>query len=147
MNIILTEDVKGKGKKNQVIRLADGYANFLIRGGKALPATDENMKALAAIRTSALEQERSLIEQMQGWKLAIESEPLVIKAKASADGALFGSISTKALSEEYARLHGFTIDKRRITTAIPIQAVGTYTVTIDLVKTVKAEGIVKVEAA
>lgn len=146
MKIILCEDVKGKGKKDQVVNAPDGYANFLIKSGKAMLASDANMVSLEKKKEQEAIDAALLLKEMQSLKGTLESQPLVIKAKASSEGALFGSISTKVLAEEYKKTFGVDIDKRKISTNIPISGLGTYTVNIELHKQVKAECKVRVEA-
>lgn len=145
MKIILCEDVKGKGKKDQVINANDGYANFLIKSGKALLATDSNITTLEKKKEQEAVDAALLLKEMEALKIKLEAQPLVIKAKASSEGTLFGSISTKALADEYKKVWGIDIDKRKITTNVTISGLGTYTVNIELHKQVKAECKVIVE--
>ena len=129
MKVILLADVKGQGKKNDVIEVSDGYAkNFLIprKLAKAADAQSLNdVKVKEAARLYRIETEKK-----EARALAEKLQSILVKIPASsgADGRLYGSITTKDISEQLAKDHGITIDKRKLVLSDPIKAYGKYTV-------------------
>ena len=129
MKVILLSDVKGQGKKNDVIEVSDGYAkNFLIprKLAKAADAQSLNdVKVKEAARLYRIETEKK-----EARALAEKLQSILVKIPASsgADGRLYGSITTKDISEQLAKDHGITIDKRKLVLTDPIKAYGKYTV-------------------
>ena len=129
MKVILLADVKGQGKKNDVIEVSDGYAkNFLIprKLAKAADAQSLNdVKVKEAARLYRIETEKK-----EARALAEKLQSILVKIPASsgADGRLYGSITTKDISEQLAKDHGITIDKRKLVLTDPIKAYGKYTV-------------------
>ena len=129
MKVILLSDVKGQGKKNDVIEVSDGYAkNFLIprKLAKAADAQSLNdVKVKEAARLYRIETEKK-----EARALAEKLQSILVKIPASsgADGRLYGSITTKDISEQLAKDHGITIDKRKLVLSDPIKAYGKYTV-------------------
>lgn len=129
MKVILLADVKGQGKKNDVIEVSDGYAkNFLIprKLAKAADAQSLNdVKVREEARLYRIETEkkeaRALAERLQGILVKIP-------ASSGADGRLYGSITTKDISERLAADFGITIDKRKLVLTDPIKAYGKYSV-------------------
>ena len=138
MKIILLENVKGKGKKGQVVEQPNGYANFLIRGNKALPATDENMKVLEEKQAVEEAAEAKLIQKMKEVKTFVEEHPVKIKAKSGKDGRMFGSVSTKQIVSEYQKQFDIKLDKKKFKSTEALNALGTYKLEIDLHKDVQA---------
>lgn len=129
MKIIFLEDVKGQGKKGETREVSDGYArNYLLPRRLAVEANADNMNALrlkekarqaqiAAEKAKALENARQL-----------ESVIVKISAKAGSNGKLFGSITSKEISEALAKQHGIEIEKQKIIQAEPIKTFGSYEV-------------------
>lgn len=129
MKIIFLEDVKGQGKKGETREVSDGYArNYLLPRKLAVEANADNMNALrlkekarqaqiAAEKAKALENARQL-----------ESVIVKISAKAGSNGKLFGSITSKEISEALAKQHGIEIEKQKIIQAEPIKTFGSYEV-------------------
>jgi len=138
MKLILIEDVKGKGKKNQVVEVATGYGNYLVTNKKAILATDENLAALKA----QIEQEQiealNQKKMMQKIKEDIEDKSINIYIKVGADGKLYGRVTTKEICEELEAQAGIHIDKRKVSLPTDITALGVYTANIDLHKDVQA---------
>ena len=129
MKVILLTDVKGQGKKNDVIEVSDGYAkNFLIprKLAKAADAQSLNdVKVKEAARLYRIETEKK-----EARALAERLQTVLVKIPASsgADGRLYGSITTKDISEQLAKDFGITIDKRKLVLSDPIKAYGKYSV-------------------
>ena len=139
MKIILIKDVKGKGKKGDIIDIPAGHANYLIRGKQAILATADNIKELE--RQNALEKQEALeqLEKMKELKEFLETHPISISMRVGKEGQLFGTVSTKQIVDEIKEKYNLTLDKRKIVSDTEINALGTYIVPIQLHKEVLAK--------
>ena len=129
MKVILLADVKGQGKKNDVIEVSDGYGkNFLIPRKLAKVADAQSLNDVKVKEESRLH--RIATEKKEAQELAKKLETIVVKISASsgADGRLYGSITSKDISERLAQDHGIVLDKRKLVVADPIKAYGKYEV-------------------
>ncbi|MBO7078541.1 MAG: 50S ribosomal protein L9 [Bacilli bacterium] len=144
MKLILTKDVKGKGKVNDIIECNMGYANFLLRDGSAVEATDANIQKLKEKLEEDRKQEAKHLEEMKALKEVIDSKTVTIAVKVGASGKLFGSVSTKEIVEVYKKEFGIELDKRKIIANTNIDAIGLYKLPISLHKDVCAYINVKV---
>ena len=133
MKVILLKDVKGQGKKDQVVNVSDGYArNFLFPNGLAIAA---DAKALNEIKNKeASKQHKIDVERAEAKAIAEKLTGILVKipSTAGADGRLYGSVTTKDISEALAKDHGITIDKRKIVMNDPIRAYGNYQLDVKL---------------
>lgn len=146
MKVILTKDVKGKGKKDQVLDVPDGYArNFLFPQKLAVPADNGAMSELRG--RSDAEQYRRAEEKKAAEANAarIKDIRLVIHAQSSPDGRLYGAITSKDVAEELARVTGVTVDRRKLDVET-IKNHGRYTATVRLHPEVTVSFTVEVEA-
>ena len=127
MKVVLTQDVKGQGKKDQIVDVSDGYArNFLFP--KKLAVVADN-KALNEVKNKeASKQYKIETEKAAANAIAAKLAEVVVKisVNAGADGRLYGSITSKDIAEALAKQHGVTVDKRKIVMPDPIKAYGTY---------------------
>ena len=133
MKVILTQDVKGQGKKDQLIEVSDGYArNFLLPRKLAIPADNQSMTELK--NKEAARQHKIDTERAAAQETAKKLTTIVVKIKvgSSADGRLYGSVTTKEISERLEKDFGITVDKRKITLNDPIKAYGTYALDVRL---------------
>ena len=142
MKVILLEDVVGKGKAGDVVKVNDGYArNFLLPKEIAIPASETNMKNLEHRRVKLAEQRARNIEEAQGVKARIDGLNIMMKAASGDAGRLFGSITSQDISEALEKQHHITIDKKKILLAAHIKETGTHSVDIrlfpDVIATVK----------
>lgn len=132
MKVILLQDVKGVGKKGEVINASDGYArNFLFPKKLAQEANDVNMHILN--KKNETERKKKLAEIEAAQKLAAELKDKIVKiiAKSGENGRLFGAITSKDIAQELNRQHSVDIDKKKIVTDT-IKTMGTYDVEIKL---------------
>ncbi|MBE6603370.1 MAG: 50S ribosomal protein L9 [Ruminococcaceae bacterium] len=133
MKVILTADVKGQGKKDQLIEVSDGYArNFLLPRKLAIPADNQSMTELK--NKEASKQHKIDTERAAAKEIAAKLESIVVKIKvgAGADGHLYGSVTSKEIAEKLQKEHGVTVDKRKIALQAPIKAYGTYVLDVRL---------------
>jgi large subunit ribosomal protein L9 len=132
MKLILLQDVKGQGKKGDVINASDGYArNFLLPKGLAKEATDANMHILN--KQQELARKKKLAETEAAQKVAEElrNKEVKIRGKAGENGRLFGAITSKDIATELNKQYKVDIDKKKII-ADAIRHLGTYDVDIKL---------------
>lgn len=135
MKVILLKDVKGIGKKSDVVEVKDGYANnFLLPHGLAVMQSGKAMEILA-------EQKRVEAENIEKMKenareIAAKLEKIVVEfdAKGSGDGRMFGTISTKQIEEELKAKHGIEIDKRKFVEKMAVDHFGYSKLKIELFK-------------
>ena len=129
MKVILEQDVKGKGKKGQMVNVADGYArNYLFPQKLAVPATTDNLNAMKTrekARQAQLERDRA--EAIENAK-KLEGIVVKIPARAGGAGKLFGSVTSKEISDALKEQCGITIEKNKIVQAEPIKTFGSYEV-------------------
>lgn len=129
MKVILQQDVKGQGKKGQMVEVSDGYArNFLLPRKLALEATSDNINTMKTKEKARLAQiEREKADAMEVSK-RLGGCMVNITAKAGKDGRLFGSVTTKEISEALEKQFGISIEKNRMSTADNIKSFGVYEV-------------------
>lgn len=128
MKVILQQDVKGQGKKGQLIEASDGYArNFLLPRKLAVPATAENLNTMKL--QDKAKREREAAEKAEAERLAgaLESIQVIIQAKGGDGGRLFGSVTSKEVSDALKAQHAMDIPKAKIVQDEPIKAFGAYT--------------------
>ncbi len=138
MKVILIKDLKGKGKKGDVIEVATGYGNYLLTSNQAINATPANMKALQVEKEKQrIEADKELKKAME-LKETIEASPIMMYVKLGESGKLFGSINTKQIADELKKAYKISVDKRKIVLEENIHSLGMYEVKIKLHKEVTA---------
>ena len=148
MKVILLQDVKGKGKKGQLLEVSDGYArNYMLPRKIAIEATADavntkNMNDKAAAERAAKERAEALETSRK-----LREMTLVVKAKGGGAGRLFGSVTNQEIADALKASTGITLDKRKIVISDPIKNVGTYTVNCKLGYEITAPLSVKIEEA
>lgn len=133
MKVILLSDIKGVGKKDQVIEASDGYArNYLFPKKLALEANTENMSKLKARQNS--NQFRKDTEKKQAEEIAkkLKGIMLKIKVRAGENGKIFGGVTSKEISDGLKRDYNIDIDKKKILLNETIKTIGTFTIDIKL---------------
>lgn len=148
MKVILLQDVKALGKKDQIVDVADGYAkNGLI--GKKL-AVEATPKALNDLKLKNANNEKVAAQHLADAKAfaeEIKDKTVVVKLKCGEGGKTFGSISSKEIAEEAKKQFGIDIDKKKIQLPEAIKAIGSYEVNVKLHPQVAGMIKVKVEEA
>ena len=148
MKVILLQDVKGKGKKGQMIEVSDGYArNFMLPKKMAIEATPDAINTMRM--NDKATQERIAKEKAEALALSkqLRELTLVVTAKGGGAGRLFGSVTNQEIADALKAKTGITLDKRKIVIADTIKSVGTYTVTCKLGYEISAPLTVKIEEA
>ena len=146
MKVILLQDVKGKGKKGQMLEVSDGYArNFMLPRKLAVEATADAINTMRM--NDKATQERIAREKAEAMELSkkLREMTLVVTAKGGGAGRLFGSVTNQEIADSLKAKAGVTIDKRKIVISDPIKNVGTYTVTCKLGYEISAPLTVKIE--
>ncbi len=142
MKVILLQDVKKQGKKDQIINVSDGYAqNFLIKNGLAVQATETSKKKLAKELDIKKQEEDANIEECQKIKEQLSKMEITIKVKTGEQDKVFGTVSSKQICEELKKKN-INIDKKKIKLDHSLDTLGTHLVKIELHK--KVEGEIKI---
>ena len=122
MKVILTQDVRGKGKKGQMIEAAEGYArNYLIPRGVAVPATADAVKAKAKADAEAKAAAEAIAEKLQGCQVKIA-------AKGGSEGKLFGAVTSAAIADALKAQYDMDVDSKKLVIDEPIKSFGSYQV-------------------
>ncbi|MEI3129450.1 MAG: 50S ribosomal protein L9 [Oscillospiraceae bacterium] len=146
MKVILQQDVKGKGKKGQMIEVSDGYArNYMLPRKIAVEATPDNINTMRMNDKALLE--RQTKERAEAVRIMNEMKEvtLTLRVKGGGAGRLFGSVTTQEISEALKEQMNIDVDKRKIVLDEAIKNVGTYTVKCKLGYEVIGNLKVKVE--
>jgi ribosomal protein L9 len=138
MKVILMKDLKGKGKKGDVIEVAAGYANYLLTSKTAIEATQENLHSIEMEKAKQEEMEKKTIEEMRLLKERIEANPVKVFVKIGENGKLFGKVNSKQIASSYKQQHNITLDKRKIDLKHNISSLGNHKVEVKLHKTISA---------
>lgn len=146
MKVILKADVKGQGKKGEVINVSDGYArNFLFKNGLAEEATASSLNSVR-IAAEAAEHRRAVEKAAaQELKKKLDSESVTVKIKVGETGKLFGALNSQQVADALA-VKGIEVDKKKIVISEPIKSLGRYTVTVKCYAEISAKLTVVVEA-
>ena len=148
MKVILLQDVKGKGKKGQMIEVSDGYArNFMLPKKLAIEATTDAINTMRM--NDKATQERIAREKAAALDISkkLRDMTLTVTAKGGGSGRLFGSVTNQEIADALAKTAGIKLDKRKIVMGETIKNVGTYTVTCKLGYEISAPLTVKIVEA
>ena len=127
MKVILQQDVKGQGKKGQLVTVSDGYArNFLLPKTRAVIATAENVNTMKQQEKARKAQQAAEKAEAEALSKKLESLTVKVAAKAGEGGRLFGAVTAKEISECLAQQHGLNIAKTKLVLDEPIKACGGY---------------------
>ena len=148
MKVILLQDVKGKGKKGQMIEVSDGYArNFMLPKKLAIEATADAVNTMRMNDKAAAE--KAARERAEALEISrkLREMTVTVTAKGGGAGRLFGSVTNQEIADALAKASGIKLDKRKIVISDPIKNVGTYTVNCKLGYEITAPLSVKIEEA
>ena len=127
MKVILQQDVKGQGKKGQLIEASDGYArNFLLPRKLAVPATAENLNTMKQQEKAKKAQEAAEKAEAEAVAEKLKSSVVKLTAKAGTGGRLFGAVTSKEISDGLKAQYGLDVAKSKIVQEEPIKAFGRY---------------------
>ena len=147
MKVILKQDIKGVGKKDQVINAADGYArNFLFPKGLAVPADSGNMNALKAKNDANQARKERDLKEAKILAEELKTKMITISVKAGSNGKLFGGVTSKEISEALKSQLKVDVDKKKVLLSDVIKQEGTFTVDLKLQEGVIAKIKVDVKA-
>ena len=135
MKVILLKDVKGIGKKDQIVSVKDGYAaNYLIPNKLAVMESQKSVEVLNQQKADAAEEVRLATIKAKEVAKQLESITVEFTAACGSDGRMFGSISTKQIEQELKAKHNITIDKRKFIDKIAVDRLGYTKLKIELYK-------------
>lgn len=132
MKILLLQDVKGQGKKGEIVNVSDGYANnFLVKKGLGVVATADTINSVA-IKNKAIERQKAEEKQkaLDDAK-RLKGQVVRIVASKGSQGKMYGSITNKEIADELTRL-GYPVDKKQVVLKDPIRVTGEYPVTVKM---------------
>lgn len=139
MKVILLKDVKGKGKKGQVVNVSDGYArNFLFPKNLAEEATNTSLNILNKKNEIERKQKLAEVEEAQRQAENLKNKEITIKAKSGENGKLFGAITNKDISVELKKKFNIDVDKKKIVMET-IKLAGAYDIEVKLYAEVSAK--------
>lgn len=145
MKVVLKQDIKGTGKKDQMVEVSDGYArNFLFPRKLAVLADAANandVKNKAEAKQYHLDQERAAAQKLAD---SVNEKGITIHAKAGSNGRLFGAVTAKDIAQALKESYGVELDKRKIVLDADIKAYGCYPVTIKIYTGITAQVTVNV---
>ncbi len=133
MKVVLLQDVKGQGKKDDVINVSDGYArNFLFPKKLAAEADAKVMNEIKNKESSRLHKIELEKQAARDTAAALQKVVVKIKIQAGTDGRVYGSVTSKDIAEQLAAQHKIEVDKRKIVLDAPIKTYGTYAIDVKL---------------
>lgn len=133
MKVILLENVKGVGKKDEIINANDGYArNFLFPKNLAIEANSTNLSKLKSKQDSASFKKSEEKKNAEEMKEKLSKIVLKINVKAGENGKIFGGVTAKEISEQLKKQYNYNIDKKKIDIKETIKTIGMFTIDIKL---------------
>lgn len=145
MKVILLKDIKGTGKKDQIIEASDGFArNFLFPKGLAREASATNLNAIENAKAAQKHREDVERAKAEETRKALSGKAIKIVARGAEGGRLYGSVTTQEIADELFKQYGVKVEKRRIDVA-NIRNAGDFTVSVWLYAGITAEMTAKVE--
>lgn len=138
MKVILLQDLKNKGKKDQIIDVAAGYGHFLITSQMAVEANDQNLEKLNQAKAVKEEEDLKALTQAKSLKSQIDYRAVKLPVKMGDNGKLYAKVNTKMVADALLSQHDIQVDKRKIELPAKIDQMGTYSISIKLHKDVTA---------
>lgn len=147
MKVILNEDIKGIGKKGQIVEVADGYGrNFLLSQKKAILATTGGIKEVKAINEKISAKKAEELQTAKDLAAKLDGQEIVFYEKVGTEGRLFGAVTNKEVCEQVNKQFNLNLDKKKFNLKDSIKHLGTETCKIKIFPKVSAEIKVRVEA-
>lgn len=145
MKVILLQDIKGTGKKDQVLEVSDGYArNFLLPRKVAIEATAEALNSIEKAKSAAKHREDVKRQDAEQKARELKGKVATLHARGGESGKLYGAITNDQIAQALKEQHGLEIDKRKIELDEPIKTAGQHTFSIKLLAGVSARMILNV---
>lgn len=145
MKVILLADVKGKGKKDQVVEVSDGYArNYLFTNKLAVAADAKALNELKGREASKQHKHDVAKASAQSTAEQLKDITIVLKRKAGTDNKLYGAVTAKEIVQQLKQEHNLEVDKKKLSMESPIKAFGTYKIKAKLFSDVSATITVQV---
>lgn len=140
MKVILLENVKGSGKKSDVVNVSDGYAkNYLLPRKLAIEATKAALNELNIKQNASEYKKNKLIEESKNLAEKLEAKKIIIYVKAGENGKLFGAVTAKEISDEIKKQLNLDVDRRKIVLNEQIKSLGSWVINIKLCHEVVAK--------
>lgn len=148
MKVILLDDVKTLGKKGDIVEVNEGYArNFILKKKLGIQASGKNMNDLKLQKANEERIAQEILEEARAFGKEIEAKEIVLGLKVGEGGKIFGSISSKEISEEAKKQLNMVIEKKKLQISEPIKTLGTHMITVKLHPKVTAQLKVVVKEA
>lgn len=148
MKVILLQDVKSLGKKDEIVEVSDGYAkNYIFTKKLGIEANAKNLNDLKLKKANDEKIAAKHLAAAKEFAKVIESKQVTVKLKTGEGGKTFGSVSSKEIAEEALAQHGLELDKKKIQIGEPMKNIGSYDVTVKLHPQVSATLKVRVAEA
>ena len=148
MKVILLKDVKGTGKKDQIIEVSDGFGrNYLLPRKLAVEATNEAVNSIENSKSAAKHREDVKKNEAEQAARELKGKTVTVKVRAGENGRLYGSITTQEIADALKAQHGVELDKRKIEVEGKVTSVGQTSITIKLYPGVAAKMNLVIEAA
>ena len=146
MKVILQQDVKGKGKKGQMIEVSDGYARNFLRPKKlALAATADHVNTMRMNDKATAERQAKEKAEAMALRDKLKDTVITVTAKGGGAGRLFGAVTSAEVADALSAQTGIAVDKRKIVMEDPIKNVGTYTLKLKLGYEISADLNIQVQ--
>ena len=146
MQIILLSDVKGLGKKGEIVNASDGYAkNFIIPKKLGVEATPKHMNDLKQQKRAEEKRQEEILEEAKALAEQFKGKSVALSIRVGKDGKAFGQVSTKEIAEEAKKQLGLDIDKKKMVLNDPIKSGGSFKISVKLHPKVTAELLVLVK--
>ena len=148
MKVILLKDIKGTGKKDQIIEVSDGFGrNYLLPRKLAVEATNEAVNSIENSKSAAKHREDVKKNDAETAAREMKGKTVTLKVRAGENGRLYGSITTQEIADALKAQHGVEVDKRKIEVDGKVTSVGQTTITIKLYAGVATKMNLVIEAA
>ena len=132
MKVLLLQDVKGQGKKGEIVNVSDGYANnFLLKKGLGVVATADTINSVQIHDKAVARQKEAERAEAHAKAAQLKGSVIRLTAAKGQNGKMFGSITNKEIAEELVKL-GYNVDKKQIVLKEPIKQSGEYTVNVKM---------------